>query len=200
MNRGTLLFVFLSLPLWGFVATASEHPAVQPGQDFSNSLFKMKSPDSAGWVGLSQNSSRIAFARSGASAADSDVAALILFSVPVASVAEDFVALVKKGVEKDAPKPRFDVETSSVELSPDRPYTCAKYSATSIDHGEKALLLPTKPLRLQVLSLYCKYPNKPGLGFAISFSHRGETAMPAFQQAAEAFIAGVQIAQADMTP
>ena len=179
---------------------AAEHPTLQPGQDFSSQLFKMKSPNSSGWVGLSQNGSRIAFARSGTAATDSDIAAVILFPVPAASGVEDFVALVRKGVERDAPKPRFEVENTSLEVSPDRPYACVKYNATSIDHGEKTFVLPKRPLRLQLLSLYCRYPDNPGLGFAISFSHRGATPLLTFQQEAEEFIDGVQVTPTDKKP
>ena len=200
MNSRPALAAALSLALWNLTATAAEPQSVQPGQDFSNPLFKMKSPNSAGWTGLIQNASRIAFARSGASAVDSDVAAVMLFAVPKSISDEDFLALAKKGVEEDAPKPRFDVEAASMELSHDRPYTCVKYSATSIDHGNKGFFIPKRSLRLQMVSLYCQYPNRPGLGFAISFSHRGVTPMPAFQQEAEDFIAGVQVAQPDKKP
>jgi hypothetical protein len=189
--------IVIGLTLGGIVAGASGagHPTVEPGQDFSNPLFTMKSPDSAGWVGLSQNAGRIAFARSGDSAAESDVAAVVLFRVPDGDGAEDFVTLVKKGVEKDAPSPRFEVQHANLELSQDRPYTCVKYSATSIDHGNGGFLAPKKPLLFQMLSLYCRHPGKPNLGFAISFSHRGMTTMTTFQKEAEAFIAGVQVAQ-----
>jgi hypothetical protein len=193
----SVVTVVVGLTLGGVVAEASgaDHPNIEPGQDISNPLFTMKSPYSAGWVGLSQNAGRIAFARSGASAAESDVAAVILFQVPVGDGAEDFVTLVKKGLEKDTPSPRFEVQHASLELSQDRPYSCAKYSATSIDHGNGGLLAPKKPLHFQLLSLYCRYPGKPNLGFAISFSHRGTTTMTTFQQEAEAYIAGVQVAQ-----
>jgi len=189
--------VVVGLTLGGLVAGSSGagHPTVAPGQDFSNPLFTMKSPDSAGWVGLSQNAGRIAFARSGASAAESDVASVVLFQVPVGDSAADFVTLVKRGVEKDAPSPRFEVQHANLELSQDRPYTCVKYSATSIDHGSDGFLALKKPLQFQMLSLYCRHPDKPNLGLSISFSHRGMTTMTTFQQEAEAFIAGVEVAQ-----
>jgi hypothetical protein len=80
-------------------------------------------------------------------------------------------------------------------FSLDRAYTCVKYSAASVDHGNDGSLALKKPLQFQMLSLYCRYPGKPNLGFAISFSHRGTTMMPTFQQEAEAYIAGVQVAQ-----
>jgi hypothetical protein len=82
IKRHSVFTVVVGLTLTGLVARASGggHPTVEAGQDFSNLLFTMKSPDSAGWVGLSQSAARIAFARSGASAAESDVAAVILFA------------------------------------------------------------------------------------------------------------------------
>jgi hypothetical protein len=199
MKLASALIVALSVAVSSIAARAAEHPSVLPGQDFSNPMFAMKSPNSPGWSGVVQNTSRIAFARSGTSANDSDVAAVFLFPVPSAATDEEFLSQTTKGIENDAPKPRFDVQSSSIQQTSERPYVCIRYSAKAIDHGAKSLI-PKKPLELQMSSLYCRYPGRPGVGFAISFSHRGETQLATFEQEAAEFIVGIQVASSAKTP
>jgi hypothetical protein len=183
-------------------ATADDahHPSLAPGQDLSNPMFTLTSPKSEGWVGLSQSSSRIAFGRAGATSADSDVAAVTLFSIPQGLSADDFLALVKSGTERDAPSPQFEVKEASLKPSQARSYVCVDYRATSIDHGKQSFLGRRAALQLKLRALYCQYPTKPGLGFSISFSHRGEQPLPTFDAEAEEFIAGVEVRSPETRP
>ena len=43
-----------------------DHPSIRPGERFEGPLFNVVAPKSDGWVGLSRNSSGMAFARHGA--------------------------------------------------------------------------------------------------------------------------------------
>jgi hypothetical protein len=177
------------------IAGGADHPAIGPGQSFSNPLFMMTAPNSEGWMGLTRSGSEIAFARLGASKTDSDVAAVILFRAPIATGSGGFMALIKERLEKDASLSRFEIQQQNLDLSQDRAYMCATYHALSIDHGKSSFLTKRQPLLFEMLVLYCQHPEKPGLAFAVSFSHRGLTPLPTFQAESKEFIAGVQVAQ-----
>jgi hypothetical protein len=184
------------------VSTADDtrHPSLSPAQDFSNSMFILLTPNSKGWVGLSRSPATISFGRVGSSRTDSDVAAVTLFSIPEGLSPEGFLAHAKDGLERDAPAPRFEVKESLIRLSQARSYPCVEYDATSIDHGKQLLFLPRKDLLLRLIALYCQYPNKPGLGFSISFSHRGTELPPNFDAEAQDFIAGVEVTSPPARP
>jgi hypothetical protein len=197
MQMQCLWAVTLSLGLVRFGIAAEnpeEHAPVQAGQNFSNAMFDMSSPNSEGWTQLTQNERMIAFARSGSSGQESDVAAVELFSLKDISSEKDFLAFVKQGVEKDSSDPQFEVHQAKWDPSKERPYICVKYVSDATDHGGKDQM-PKKPLQLQIQNLYCRYPKRPDIGFVVSFSHRGAAKSPNFQKEAESFIGGVQVAQ-----
>jgi hypothetical protein len=181
-------------------ADGGGHPSLSPAQDFSNQLFIILSPNSQGWVGLNRSSAGISFGRVGSSPTDSDIAAVTLFSVPAGLSPEDFLAYIKDGVERDAHAPRFEATETRVKLSQARSYPCVEYQANSIDHVKQFPLLPSKALPLRISGLYCQYPNKPGLGFSISFSHRGADPLPTFDAEAQDFIASVEVTSPPARP
>jgi len=178
----------------GVSAAAEAHGrAVAPGEVFTGPMLKLRAPYSLGWVELGQSPAQIAFGRSGATASDSDIASVTLFKIATSVSDEAFLELIKSGVEKDSPKPRFDLLMSEFGSSHDRPYTCVVFRGKSIDNGRKSLLSrKSTPLELRVAAIYCKYPEQPGLAFTASFSHRGPSVSEAFDDEANAFIEGVQ--------
>ena len=177
-----------------------DHPSIRPGERFEGPLFNVVAPKSEGWVGLSRNSSGMAFARHGATEPDSDVAALTVFQIPADSSPEEFLSQITVGTAKEVPAPRFEVIRSRIELSQARPYTCVKYEATSIDHGKSTLFSKKQPLQLQVVALYCRHPQRPDLGFAVSYSHRGKALSTAIEVEAESFIDSIEVVSPQEQP
>jgi hypothetical protein len=119
----------------------------------------------------------------------------MLFPISGDPEADAFLTQIREGTERDAPAPRYEMVRTTLELSQARPYICAIYRATAIDHGKPPSLFSSKPkpLQFQVVTLYCKYPEKPGMGFAVSFSHRGVTPLTTIDEEADSFINGVQV-------
>jgi hypothetical protein len=179
-------------------ASATDHPAIKPGQVFSNPIVQIRAPTSEGWFGISQDAYRIAFGKSGAERDESYVATVILFRIPDFADTDEFTNFAKQEIEKDSPTSRFDVLESVVQYSAERSYPCVKHHGTALDKKSAVFGFHRKPLRLEVVSLYCQHPYRPNLGFMVSFSHRGGGEDPYFAGDAEKFINGVQATS--MTP
>jgi hypothetical protein len=135
----------------------------------------------------------VTFGRSGASNGESFIAAVLRFSLPEAQSKEDFVALIKRGVESDAPPDRFKNMESTFEYSDQRGYPCVLYKATGEDTKAKISFFGRSHLILQIQTLYCRLPNLEKTGFAAMFSHRGATKVDDLNAQATDFIDGVQI-------
>jgi hypothetical protein len=193
MRTRAFLIGLVASSIAPFCAGASEHPAVQPGQLFANPILQVHAPTSDGWYGISQNADRIAFGKSGANRDESYVATVILFHIPDFTDANAFTDFIKLGIEKDSPASRFEVLESTVKLSAERSFPCVRHQATSIDKKSAASGFLRKPLRLEVISLYCQHPYRPNLGFMASFSHRGGAEDPYFAGDADKFINAVQV-------
>jgi hypothetical protein len=181
------------------VAADSPRQPVSAGQDFSNPMFAVHSPNSEGWQ-VFRSGAGLSFGRTGANHTDSEVATVSVFSTPKGLSPEEFLSRVRDGLTADSASPQFQVVTSSVKLSTARAYTCVDYDATSIDHGKPQLFLPHHDEALALIALYCQYPDKPGLGFAVTFSHRGGQAPATFEPEARDFIASVQVTSASQPP
>jgi hypothetical protein len=193
MRTRTFLIALVVSSTAPLCCSAGEHPAVQPGQDFSNPTLQVRAPTSDGWFGISQNAYRIAFGKSGADRDESFVATVILFRIPDFTDINAFTNFAKREIEKDSPASRFDVLESAIEYSAERSYPCVRHHGTAIDKKSAAFGFHRKPLRLEVVSLYCRHPYRPNLGFMASFSHRGGAEDPYFAGDAEKFINGVQV-------
>lgn len=190
-----LLGAFLigwSLPLSGYSATAGSHPPISPNQAFSTPLLDLRAPPSTGWYGLAQSANVIAFAKSGSHPHESFVAAVSLFRLPGSLKAAALAEYVREGIIKDSPSDRFEVIESDVRDSTDRKYPCVSYHGVSYDRKAQSWL-PAKKLRIEVIALYCEYPDRSGLAFSVSFSHRGGTAADGIAQEAAVFIDSVQV-------
>jgi hypothetical protein len=188
--------LLISLVVWGvapLISSASDRPAVQPGQLFSNALLQIHAPTSDGWYGISQNADRIAFGKSGATRDESYIATVILFHIPDLTDTSAFTNFIKQGIEQDSPASRFEVLETAVNYSAERSYPCVRHQATSIDKKAAVPGINRKPMRIEVSSLYCQHPYRPNLGFMASFSHRGGAEDPYFAGDADKFINAVQV-------
>ena len=176
------------------VSAAVDRPPLSPGQDFSNPMFQLRAPDSAGWFGLSRSPSQIAFGKSGPSKDESFIAAVMLFHHPAFQNPDAFTEYVREGVAKDSPTDRFEMIELSIQYSPEREYPCVRYHGISNDRKARTSAFFRKTMRIEIVSLYCEYPSKPEIGFVASFSHRGGSADVKIDDDAASFINSVQVA------
>ena len=167
--------------------------SVSPGQLFAGQLLNVRAPNSKGWVLVNGSGNTVAFARGGASSNESYAAYAMLFAIDDSNSPEEFVALIKKGAEADAPPDRFKNIDSSYEYTDQRGYACVKAKNVTEDMNAKTSFFSRKSLKLQAISLYCKHPKQAGAAFVVAFSHRGETLDAELESQAQPFIAGVQI-------
>jgi hypothetical protein len=199
LPRRIALIAMLSLP-FARVSLASTHPAIAPNQDFSNPILRLHAPASTGWYGISQTRSRIAFGKAGAAPDETFVASVFLFRIPTFADEEAFTEYVREDVIKDSPTDRFETVEQSIQYSPDRAYACVRYHGISVDKRARTSAIFRKSLRLEILALYCQHPDKPGLGFSASYSHRGGDPGYIIADEAAAFIESVQVASSSKTP
>jgi hypothetical protein len=189
----------LSMP-FGEVSVAATHPAVSPYQEFPNPLLQIHAPGSDGWSGVTQTPDRIAFGKSGSTAGESFVAAVVLFRIPMFPNSDAFTEYVREGAIKDSPSDRFETIESNIQYSSEREYPCVRYHAITNDRKARTSAFFRKKLRLENFALYCQHPTKPGLGFSVSFSHRGGSADEKIDAEAAAFIDSVQVTSPAKVP
>jgi hypothetical protein len=200
MRTRTLVVGFIVSSIAPLGINASTHPAVQPGQDFSNPTLQVHAPTSDGWFESAQTGDRIAFGKSGSERDESYIATVILFHIPEFTDTDAFTTLIKQGIEKDTPADRFETLGSVVQYSTERTYPCVRHHGTAIDKKSRASGFLRKSLRLEVISLYCQHPYRPNLGFMASFSHRGGADDPYFAGDAEKFINAIQATPKSSAP
>jgi hypothetical protein len=191
---GLLLVAYTSL------SASSPHPAVSPNQDFSNSTLQLHAPASTGWYGVAQTPTLVEFGKSGTSANETFVAAVILMRLPPFENTDAFAEYVREGVIKDSPSDRFDTTESIVQYSPERGYPCVRYHGISNDRKPRTSAFFGKTMRIEVVALYCEHPTKPGLGFAVTFSHRGGNADENIGKDAADFIDSIQVTPSGKAP
>jgi hypothetical protein len=200
-TRLTLIASIMALSLpFGEVSVAATHPAVSPNQEFSNPLLQIHAPGSDGWYGITQRPDHISFGRSGSTAGETFVAAVFLFRIPTFPNSEAFTEYVREGAIKDSPSDRFETIESNIQYSSEREYPCVRHHAISNDRKARTSAFSKKKLRLENFALYCQHPTKPGLGFSVSFSHRGGSADEKIDAEAAAFMDSVQVTSPTKAP
>ncbi|WHZ12850.1 MAG: hypothetical protein OJF60_003291 [Burkholderiaceae bacterium] len=103
---------------------------------------------------------------------------------------QEFEALIEQTAKKDIDRTRFAVEQLTFASSDERSYPCVRTSYIVQDKAPQGM---KNPLLLQTDALYCRHPKRPTTGFAISYSHRGESLDPSLGAEAQQFIAGAQV-------
>ena len=171
----------------------AKEQAVEPGQRFTGPIINIGAPHSEGWKLMESSGNAVTFGRSGASSGESFIAAVLRFSLPEAQSKDEFVALIERNVEDDAPPERFTNIESTFEYSDQRGYPCVLYKAIGEDTKAKISFFGRRQLILQIRALYCRLPNMEKTGFAAMFSHRGATKVDDLDAQATDFIDGVQI-------
>jgi len=183
------LLLALIFPAVGWCA----HERVPAGKMFRGEMLDIRAPNSEGWSLVESSPDGWSFARDGKGSNESYVANVLAFSLTETKSSEEFLELIKRGIEKDTSPDRFTIIGVTFEYSDARGYPCVKYQATTEDKKAKTSFFSRKPLKLQIYSLYCRHPKRSTLGFAIVFSHRGSELDPNLEQQGEDFVSGVQV-------
>jgi hypothetical protein len=175
------------------LASIAHAEIVVPRQLFSGGLLNVRAPNAEGWELVSSAEAGMAFAHRGVYSNESYVAQVTLFALPETRNPDEFVALIKRGVENDTPAERFKSLESSYEYTEQRGYPCVRFKGLTEDTKAKTSSFGQGSLKLQVYSLYCRHPRQQEVGFSIGFSHRGSFLDAELDAQAEEFIRGVQV-------
>ena len=171
-------------------ANCAKAQTVAPGQLYTGPLLTFRAPTSEGWRVLRSSNVGMAFIRAGDFSFESYVAQVAIFALPESTQRDEFVALVKQGVEKDYSKRFMSIE-ATYAYTEERGYPCVRVKALAED-TKAARPAVVENLKLQMHALYCRHPGRPNTGFSILFSYRGASLDAALDIPAQTFIAGVQ--------
>jgi hypothetical protein len=192
-----------ALLLCALALARSAHAGPVPipaGKQWIGDILNIRAPDSPGWSLLQSTPGTWAFARNGSAPDETYAASVTAFPVPATASPEEFAALVKAGVARNTSPDRFVVHSSTFAATTARGYDCIGYDALADDNKARPRFIGYDKQLLQIHALYCHHPRVTTLGFAISFSHRGDAPDPEFAHAGEDFIAGIQVPVAAATP
>ncbi len=190
MHRINVALLLASLfPAIGLCAPAQ----VPAGKMYRGEMLDIRAPNSEGWSLIDSTPGGWSFAREGSGPHESYVASVSAFPLNETTDSEEFLELIKTGVEKDTSPNRFTITGVTLEYTEARGYPCVKYQATTEDKKAKLSFWNRKPQKLQVYSLYCRHPKRSTLGFAIIFSHRGSDLDANLEREGQDFVSGVQV-------
>jgi hypothetical protein len=197
MFRSSLIST-ISLAIVGLSACAVPTPVresqnVPPGRVYAGSILNIAAPNSKGWQLLMSSPSGMVFARSGDAPGESFIARVAIFDPPQTDSPEEFEAFIVKVAQSDAEKDRFSTRSFTHQFTSARGYPCVQMQNISEDRLAKTAPNKTETLVLQNEHLYCRHPVQKNIGFAITYSHRGNGLHPDFQNEAHSFIEGVQV-------
>ena len=194
MNPGRLLLSVAACSL--LVACASPRPQlpeVPPGKLYEGGYINIRAPGSDGWRLVGSSPQGMAFGKTGLAAGETRSALVSMFDLRPTQTPEEFVALIKEGIDKNADPKRFDAIESSMTYTEERGYPCARHHGLYRD--KEAVTSPTTKdaLLLEMSSLYCRHPVRVTTGFASIYSYRGRSRYAPLEQEAQDFIKGVQV-------
>ena len=196
-TRSSLLFL-------SCLATAAAN-AQSPGQPvtqrqlFPSDILNVYSPNSEGWVVTGAASNGISFGKRGLDSNETYGAQAVIFEIPPTTGGEELIGFVKKRIAAMNPLPRFQETDANYRYTEDRGYPCVKVHITFDD---TAAITPTgkEKLTLQVISLYCRHPAQPQLGFFAAYSHRGKVSDDQLESVAARFLEGVDVPKRQGSP
>jgi len=192
--RKVFAFVVVSILMAGCVSNPQREPTPVPaGYLYEGGYINVKVPNSDGWHLVNSSPAGMEFARSGAEQKESFGAQVLMFPLQETESKDEFLSLIKSGVEADTDPSRFNIKQLDFSYTEQRGYSCVEIVSELED--KKALTSPghQESLVLQSDSLYCRHPVRTDTGFAIIYSHRGPSAYPKMADEAKQFISGVQV-------
>lgn len=194
--RGYSVLVFLlCAALSATVRAQSPGQPVTPGQVFAGSLLSAQAPDSEGWVFAPAGNSGLAFVRRGTERDETYAAQVILFRLTPTASKEEFLKLIRERVDLVNPPSRFESLEANYEFTDLRGYPCVRYRSLYSDKEALTTSGTREPMKLQVVSMYCRHPLQQEVGFFAAYSHRGTSTDPDLDAPALRFIDGVQVPQ-----
>ena len=196
-QRYALFLIFLTLP----VVLSSCTPArmnrdfgpVPAGYLYEGPYLNIRAPHSVGWRLTGSSSIGMEFARLGKFKNESFGAQVLIFQLKQSVNKDEFILLIKQGLEDDTDSERFDVIKREFEYTEQRGYPCLNVKYIAKD----TMALVGKNIRESLLlkseTLYCEHPTLENTGMAIIYSHRGPSLHNDFDAEAQDFIDGVQV-------
>jgi hypothetical protein len=193
MNRlGWLMaFGFCAL-LSSCAAPSRQFPTTAPGQLFKGGYVNVRAPNSEGWHLVESSTKGMAFAKLGRAPGETLSAQLSMFDLQPTESPEQFVLLIKAGIDKDTDPKRFNVIESTSDYTSERGYPCVRHHAVLDDKEARTSPTTKEQLLLEARGLYCRHPIRTNAGFAAVYSHRGRGLYPGLADEARDFIQGVQ--------
>ncbi|MES9813794.1 MAG: hypothetical protein ABW161_13410 [Candidatus Thiodiazotropha sp.] len=174
--------------------TAIRKPEPVPaGMVYYGDVLNITTPNSEGWYLLESSPNGMAFARNGSEPGESFAAQVLIFDPPQTDSQEKFEALIVQGARSDAETKRISTKTFTHEYSDARGYPCVRMYNVSEDRQAQTGKGVIKTLILQNEHLYCRHPIRRDIGFAITYSHRGNSLYPEIKKEAQSFIEGVKV-------
>jgi len=167
--------------------------SVRAGQVYRGKWLVIRAPNSDGWYLARSSREGMEFARRGNEPSESFGAQVLSFISSTAGNRDAFLSSIKKQFEAETTAGRHSAVESEFKHAEERGYLCV--SARSVIKDTEARVSPTRQeaLLLQTKSLYCQHPKNPYNGFAIIYSHRGQSLYPNLDAEAQSFIDGVQV-------
>lgn len=189
-----LLFFFSSVILGlegcAVAAQPQKSVSVSPGQMFGGGYINITAPNSDGWQLIQYSVSGMAFAKGEQAANESFGAQVLMFNLAPTNTPQEFEALIKNSAMKDTDPIRYDTQQMSYKYSNERSYPCVSYHSVVLDKAPQG---QNGPLLLESDGLYCRHPARQETGFAVIYSHRGESLYANLRSEAENFIQGTQV-------
>jgi hypothetical protein len=170
-----------------------QFPPVAPGQLFQGGYIDAKAPNSEGWHLVESSMRGMSFAKQGLAAGENLSAQILMFELRPSETPEQFVDLIKDGIQKDTDPKRFNAIESSTNYTNERRYPCVRHSALLDDKEARTSPITKEQLLLETHSLYCRHPVRTNSGFAAIYSYRGRSKYPGLNNEAEDFIQGIQV-------
>lgn len=193
MNQKVFVVAFFLFPVLQGCANTTlvqKGSPVTPGQSFPGAYINITAPNSDEWRLAQSAGSGMEFGKRGPAANESFGAQVLMFNLAPTPTPQDFQNFIEKSAVKDANSSRFKVQKVQVEYSNERSYPCVRYRSVVQDNAPEGL---KGSLLLESDGLYCRHPIRQETGFAIIYSHRGESLYANSRVEAESFIQGVQV-------
>lgn len=172
---------------------------VRAGDLYKGNYINVKAPSSDGWLLLESSPAGIVFGRDSNTSHESFVALILMFDLPLTNSPKEFENLIIQVAGRDLETDRFTTKDFSHKYSETRGYPCVDIHNVSTDRKAQTSTNNTAILTLENKYLYCRHPVRTNTGFAIGYSHRGETLHPNFMNEALDFIKGVQVPDSQPT-
>lgn len=183
----------IAICTFAVLLSVAEAQPIEPRERITTELLEVQAPGLAGWQVTERAPARVIFSRRGFGKNGTLAAMAIVFRFGQPRDKEQFLEMVRAGVEADTPSSRFRSLQSELRYEEDRGYPCARYTAVHEDLTTKTLTDKAQAFKMQTHSLYCMHPHAQGAAFVAGYSHRGEVIHSGLDTEARHFIEGVNV-------